>query len=198
MKQNDYNISQAWRTTFFQIVRQHHHAALLQEASLKGQFGQWTATLTEVVVSACQAMGWYASAKGYKLDLLPMPCHEYLALDVMAFAAGERRWRFPVAVMELENSQAEDQIAYSLWKVLCTRADLRVVFCYRYMAGTVPALIQFLQNEVIMAMGLSGRVALTGQTLVVVGSHNEAETFPNGFFKWWELETNSGMFKKVY
>lgn len=90
----------------------------------------------------------------------------------MAFAEGDRGWRFPTAVMELENSQAEDQIAYSLCKVLCIRADLRVVFCYRRIAGTVPVLIQFLQNEVIQAMDLSGRVALTGQTLVVVGSHN--------------------------
>ena len=34
-------------------------------------------------------------------------------------------------VIELENSSREDMIAYSLWKVLCVRADLRVVFCYR-------------------------------------------------------------------
>jgi hypothetical protein len=64
--------------------------------------------------------------------------------------------------------------------------------------GTVPALIQFLQEEVIQAMDLSRRVALTGQTVLVVGSLYEVETFPNGFFKWWELETNSGMFKKIY
>lgn len=191
-------LTEQWRTAFFQTVRQHEHANLLKEASLKGQLGQWTTTLTEVAVNTCQVIGWQAAAKGHKLDLLPESRHEYLALDVMAFAPGEGRWRFPVAVMELENSQAEDQIAYSLWKVLCTRAHLRVVFCYRHVAGTAPALIQFLQNEVIGAMDLSERVALIGQTLVVVGSHTEAETFPNGFFKWWELETNSGMFKKVY
>lgn len=190
--------AEQWRTAFFQTVRRPEYAVLLREASLKGQLGEWTATLTEVAVSACQALGWQAAAKGHPLRLLPEARHEYLALDVMAFAAGEGRWRFPVAVMELENSQAEDRIAYSLWKVLCVRADLRVVFCYRQGAGTVPALIQFLQNEVIGAMGLSGRAALTGQTLLVVGSLYEAETFPNGFFKWWELETNSGMFRKVY
>jgi hypothetical protein len=130
--------------------------------------------------------------------LLPESRHEYLALDVMAFAPGEGRWRFPLAVMELENSQAENRIAYSLWKVLCVRAELRVVFCYRRIAGTVPALVHFLQEEVIGAMGLSGRAALTGQTMLVVGSLYEVETFPNGFFKWWELETNSGMVKKIY
>jgi hypothetical protein len=73
-----------------------------------------------------------------------------------------------------------------------------VVYCYRREAAAVPKLIQFLQEEVIGAMGLSGRVALTGQTLLVVGSLYEAETFPNGFFKWWKLETNSGLFEKIY
>jgi hypothetical protein len=175
------DLASSWRTTFFQTVRRPEYAALLKAASLQGQLGQWTATLTEVAVSACQALGWHAAAKGHKLTLLPESRHEYLALDVMAFAPGEQRWPFPVAVMELENSQAEDRIAYSLWKVLCVRADLRLVFCYRRMAGTVPALIQFLQDEVIGAMGLSGRVALTGQTVLVVGSLYEVETFPNGF-----------------
>ncbi len=192
------NLAEPWRTTFIQTVRRPEYAALLKAASLQGQLGQWTATLTEVAVSACQALGWQAAAKGHKLALLPESRHEYLALDVMAFAPGEQRWRFPVAVVELENSQAEDRIAYSLWKVLCVRADLRLVFCYRREAAAAPRLIQFLQEEVIGAMGLGGRVALTGQTLLVVGSLYEAETFPNGFFKWWELETNSGMFKKVY
>jgi hypothetical protein len=56
-------------------------------------------------------------ASGELPEALPESRHEYLALDVMAFAPGEQRWRFPVAVMELENSQAEDRIAYSLWKV---------------------------------------------------------------------------------
>jgi len=40
-------------------------------------------------------------------------------------AEGEKRWRFPSAIMELENSPGEDQIAYSLWKVISVRADLR-------------------------------------------------------------------------
>ena len=53
---------------------------------------------------------------------------EYLALDVVAFEpAGDRRWRFPIAAVELENSTEHDRVAYSLWKVLCTRASHRVL-----------------------------------------------------------------------
>lgn len=191
------NLGESWRTTFFQTMRQHKNAVLLQEASLKGQLGKWTTALTGVVVSTCEVMGWRASAKGHKLDLLPVPRHEYLSQDVMAFAEGDKRWRFPVAVMELENRQDEDHIAYSLWKVLCVRADLRMVFCYRRSVTDVSALVQFLQNDVIAAMGISGRLALSGQTLLVIGSREEADTFPYGFFKWWELEKNTGKFKLI-
>jgi hypothetical protein len=191
------SLSEQWRSVFFETVRQHRNALLLQEASRKGQLGKWTTALTDVVVSACQAMGWQASAKGHKLDLLPVPRHEYLSQDVMAFVESKPRWSFPVAVMELENSKKEDYIAYSLWKVLCVRADLRAVFCYRQSVKEVSTLVQFLQNDVIPAMGISGRMALTGQTLVVIGSRDEADTFPDGFFKWWELEKNTGRFEPI-
>lgn len=178
-------------------MRQHKHAVALQDASRQGHLGQWTTLLTEVVVSTCRALGWHASARGHKLDLLPVPRHEYLSQDVMAFIEVEPRWAFPVAVVELENRRELDYIAYSLWKVLCVQADLRLVFCYRRSASEVAALVQFLQNDVIGSMGISGRMALSGDTLLVIGSRDEADTFPYGFFKWWVLERNTGMFKLI-
>ena len=138
-----------------------------------------------------------ASAKGHKLELLPIQRSEYLALDVMAFAEGEKRWRFPVAVMELENSTREDQIAYSLWKVLSVRSELRIVFCYRRNGEEIPALIRHLREEVVEAMGLAGRVKLEGATLLVVGSRSESGTFPFGYFGWWSLDTNTGRFERL-
>lgn len=85
--------------------------------------------MTDAAVRTCSALGLMASAKGHKLELLPIRRSEYLVLDVMAFAEGPNRWRFPTVVMELENNAREDQIAYSLWKVLSVRAELRIVFC---------------------------------------------------------------------
>jgi hypothetical protein len=166
----------------------------LKVASLTGQLGAWTRALTACVAVACRDCGWRASAKGNECELLPVRRSEYLALDVMAFSEANRRWLFPTAVMELENSPQADKIAYSLWKVLCVRADLRFVFCYRKDASAAPALIQHLRQEVIDAMGLTGRVNLEGRTFVVVGSRNDAHTFPFGFFKWWELNTHLGRF----
>ena len=129
-------------------------------------------------------MDWRASAKGHPLDLLPIAHSEYLGLDVIAFAAGQTRWRFPVALVELENSRDDDRIAYSLWKVLCVRADLRIVFCYRRGAEQASALIHFLCAEVMKAMSLETRISLEGETLVVIGSRDESATFPYSFFTW--------------
>lgn len=186
-----------FRESFFAVVQGDDLAAELKQAAAKANLGAWTRALTEAAVRTCRAIGLIASAKGHKLELLPIPRSEYLGLDVMAFAADEKRWRFPVAVMELENSPREDQIAYSLWKVLSVRADLRIVFCYRKNGDRIPALLRHLREEVVAAMGLAGRVQLEGATLVVVGSLSESGTFPYGYFGWWSLDTNTGKFERL-
>jgi hypothetical protein len=101
-----------------------------------------------------------------------------------------------VAVFELENSADDDLVAYSLWKVLCVRAKLRVVFCYRRDAPKGNALVKHLSEQVAHAMELQDRTALTGDTMLVVGSRSEAATFPYGFFKNWLFDTNVGKFAR--
>ena len=186
-----------FREAFFAVVQADELAAVLKQAASTENLGAWTRALTEAAVRTCSAVGLMASARDHKLELLPIHRSEYLALDVMAFAEGERRWRFPVAVMELENSSREDQIAYSLWKVLSVRADLRIVFCYRRNSEAIPALLRHLREEVVEAMGLAGRVKLEGATLLVVGSRSESGTFPFGYFGWWALDTNTGKFERM-
>ncbi len=180
-----------------ETLRRHEHAGLLRHAALDARLGEWTALLTGVVVATCRTVGWQASAKGHHLDLLPVGRGEYLAMDVMAFAEDGGRWRFPTAVMELENSRRDDYIAYSLWKVLSVRASLRIVFCYRRNATEAPALLRFLRDDVIQSLGLLSRMRLEGQTVVVVGSRADSEMFPYGFFNWWRLEQNIGTFIKI-
>lgn len=192
-----HSIDEQWRVAFLQTVQQHDRALPLREAALDGRLGAWTKELTAVVVSTCQSLGWQASAKGHRLELLPVTGSEYLGIDVMAFADGRTRWRFPVAVIELENSQNDDRVAYSLWKVLCLRADLRIVFCYRRSMAKGSALIRSLKEETIQAMGLAGRMKLEGETLVVIGSYDNSSTFPYGFFKWLRLDNNTGTFTQA-
>jgi hypothetical protein len=187
-----------WRDAFFKEVQAHETALRLKEAALEERLTDWTAALTAVVVATCNQMGWRASAKSHKFDLLPVQRSEYLALDVMAFRDAKKRWRFPIAVMELENQLPDDQIGYSLWKVLCVRAELRLVFCYRRTSKDAINLLRYLRDEVIDAMGLPGRLKLDGHAVVVVGCRDESATFPYGFFKWWELENNTGKFEQLW
>jgi len=184
-----------WRKAFNDTVQRWEYATALKDASTKGSLRQWTRRLTDVVVQTCRGLGWSASARGHKLELLPVAQSEYLALDVMAFGDEEKRWRFPKAVIELENSLQPDRIAYSLWKVLCVRADLRIVICYRKTGAEASNLVDFLSKDVVAAMGIPGRLRLQGETLVVVGSREDVQNFPYAFFKWWLLDLNTGTFR---
>lgn len=187
-------LATTWQERFFEAIQRRETADALREASLRADMKAWTTALTAAVVEASKAMGWAATAKGHRLDLLPVARSEYLSLDAVAFADGAGRWRFPTAVMELENNAQEDRIAYSLWKVLCVRAELRAVFCYRRDADEAAPLVRRLRDEVIAGMGLEHLGGLHGETLVVVGSRGEAATFPYGFFKWWRLDANTAQF----
>lgn len=189
------SLAEAWRSAFWPIVQQVDHAQSLKEASLAERLGDWTKTLTTVSVETCAALGWQAAAKGHQLDLLPEAHSEYLGLDVMAFADGATRWRFPIAAIELENNRKDDRIAYSLWKVLCVRAELRIVFCYRREPDEGADLVRWLSREIIGAISLDRRQNLGSETIIVIGSRGESVTFPYGFFKWWKLEHNLGTFR---
>jgi hypothetical protein len=184
--------------TLMATVGEHENSTALREAAQREQLREWTRALTKIVVTTCEALQWSGTAKGHKSTILPISRQEYLGLDVVAFEpAGDHRWRFPVAVFELENSVTDDLVAYSLWKVLCLRAQLRVMFCYRRDAPQGSKLIHHLSTEVAQAMGVPERNSMSGEILVVVGSRSETETFPYGFFKDWVFDPNVGRFGRV-
>lgn len=189
--------AQPWREAFWAVLDQHERAMPLREAALQGRLGEWTKALTVVVVTTCNAIGWQASALGHTSSPQPVSVSEYLKLDVSAYAPNEHRWRFPIAVFEMENSRTDERVAYSLWKVLCVRAQLRVVFCYRRDRNEGTSLVKLLGEEVIGALTIEERMNLTGQTIVVIGSRDNSATFPNSFFRWWQLEQNTGTFRPM-
>jgi hypothetical protein len=186
-----------WQAKFWEIVKEPDSANALKEAAINERLGDWTEILTAAVVRTCESVGWQASARGHKFNLLPVRRSEYLGLDVMAFTNGDKKWRFPTAIVELENSQDVNQIAYSLWKVLCVRAGLRMVFCYCRNPEDRSSLVSLLSQQVISALDLSVRAQLKGETLVVVGSRAASATFPYGFFKWWRLDKNTGELRVI-
>jgi hypothetical protein len=192
------SVAPRWFELFMETVQQHRLSTELKQASIQGALAKWTKALTSVVCSTCESMGWKAAAKGNRSHLLPVSGEEYLALDVVAFEpAGDHRWRFPVSVIELENSRTDDRVAYSLWKVLCTRADLRIVFCYRRDSAEGTTLVKHLSEQVTGAMGIRERTQIGGETMLIVGSRNESATFPYGFFKQWQFDTNLGRFARA-
>lgn len=186
-----------WQSSFLQHVQEPSTAIPLKEASLAGQLAAWTASLTTAVVRSCEALGWRAAGKGHPLELLPQSGQEYLGIDVMAFAGTtSTRWPFPLAAFELENHAKDDRVAYSLWKVLCIRVGLRVVFAYRPDWERSRQMVSALGTDVIGGLSPEQRIALDGQTILAVGNRGEGETFPHGYFKFWRLDTNLGRFEK--
>jgi hypothetical protein len=190
-----------WQQASLAAVQSPENAGPLKDAALTGNMKTWTGRLTAVVVQSCRALGWTAAAKGFSLDLLPQAGQEYLGMDVMAFEQADLEqgpaWRFPVAVFELENSRDDDRVAYSLWKVLCLRSRLRVVFAYRRDWEEARKLVHRLACAVVGAIPVSQVADLRGQTLLVTGSRGEGEAFPWGYFKLWGLDANLGRFEKV-
>jgi len=194
-------ISKDWYKAFLNMLKEHELATALKEAAIKGSMGKWTKFLTTVVIKSCKKLGWSACAKDHVSKFLPISRGEYLSLDVMAFKEekkdmyeiNELEWSFPVAVFELENRIENRYIAYSLWKVMCTRANLRVVFCYRKEPREGSILIREIQDSVFKTLK-PNEFRSFENTMIVVGSRNKSDTFPYGFFKDWTLDTQTGKF----
>ena len=192
-----------WRDEFVRQLQLPAYASPLKEAALSGRLKDWTVHTTAAVVRTCSSLGWQASAQGHRLDRLPEGGTEYLKMDVMAFPgtgsveSSVPRWPMPVAVFELENSQRDARVAYSLWKVLCVRADLRVVFAYREDWDETRSLVSAIQAEVIGVLSPSQRSSIGGETMLATGNRDEGETFPFGYFKFWLLDCNLGRFDRL-
>ncbi len=196
------NFAETWYAAFMQTLQRHEASKPLKDAASAGRLGKWTEALTGVVVDVCNQMGWQTAARWHRGDVLPISRSEYLALDAVAFVGqvgnlpSSPRWPFPIAVFELENSRQDDKVAYSLWKVLCVRTPVRIVFCYRRDVSAGGALVRHLEEAVVGSLPIEERVGLVGETLLIVGSRAEESTFPYGFFKDWVLDKNIGRFAR--
>lgn len=190
---------QPWRESFLNVVQEPLNAAPLKAASLAEDLKSWTACLTSTVVASCGQLGWPAAAKGHRLAELPQAGQEYLSIDVIAFpgATDGRRWRLPTAAFELENHRTDDRVAYSLWKVLCVRSQLRVVFAFRREWEESRKTVDAVCRDVVGSLSPTERAGIQGETAMVIGNRGEGETFPWGYFKFWLLDSNQGRFEKV-
>lgn len=186
----------SWYAGFRAVLRDHPKGPTLRDAANARRLAEWTAALTAVVVESCHARGWQPAAKGHVGRALPRPQQEYLGIDVSAFPASETSdWRHPVAVFELEND--DKKVEYSLWKVMCVIAPLRVVFAYRDDWEQGAELVRTLTQRVIRSFGDGALGRIGGETLLIIGTRGDAATFPDGFFKPWLLNVNTGVFDRM-
>ena len=189
-----------WRDAFQDVVQEAEIAAPLKAASLAENLKAWTACLTAATVQSCQKLDLEAAARGHRLDILPQAGQEYLNIDVMAFSSagyGGGRWRLPLAAFELENHRTDDRVAYSLWKVICVRAELRIVFAFRRDWEASRRTVDAVCRDVIGGFSVADRSAIGGETALIIGNRGEGETFPWGYFKCWLLDANIGRFEKA-
>src|SRR5690242_18971431 len=96
-------VAQRWLSALLETVKTHEASTALRKAAESEELKHWTEALTGIVVGTFPKLGWRGAARGHRSNLLPVSRSEYLALDVVAFeTAGDRRWRFPIGVFELE------------------------------------------------------------------------------------------------
>jgi hypothetical protein len=187
-----------WWDVFLNQVQHPDKSAELKNASLTEDLATWTQLTTDAVVLACQTLGWDAAARRHRSSRLPESASEYLSLDAMAFTAKDSAaatWPLPLVVFELENSPRNERVGYSLWKVLCVRAPLQLVFAYRRDWDQTRGLVDYLSRVVIGSLSPAEWVSISGYTALITGSRGESETFPHGYFKLWNLDANLGKFE---
>lgn len=194
---NKNNFGSSWQSSFYTVIRQDERSPILKQASIDGDLETWTKELTAIVIKTCMGMGWQCAAKNNRGSTLPIKRNEYLSIDVMAFPEKDSRWKFPVAVFELENQKKDDYIEYAFWKTLCVRTSLRVLFCYRKNPDDGAQLVSTLNREVINAMKPEDKLNVEGETIICIGSRNNAGTFPYDFFRWWHLDNNLGTLTRM-
>ena len=191
------HLSSRWQDAYYTVIRQDARSPILKQASIDGDLETWTKELTTIVIKTCTEVGWQCAAKNNKGIVLPIQRNEYLSLDVMAFPEKESRWKFPIAVFELENQQKDEYIEYAFWKTVCVRANLRVLFCYRKNPDDGAKLVSTLNREVINAMKPEDRVNIGGEIIICIGNRSNAGTFPYDFFRWWHLDKNLGTLTRM-
>jgi hypothetical protein len=194
------SLFESWHASFQELLTDPAVAAPLKAAVIDEDLKAWTTCLTSSVVETCRTQGWQAAAKGHLLRSNPKPGQEYLNIDVMAFAPqpGSVRWAFPAAVFELENARTDARVAYSLWKVLCVRASLRVIFAFRRNWESSRRTVDAVCEDVIGGMSIADRMRIEGDTLIIIGNRGDGDSFPWGYFKCWRLDVNLCRFNKIW
>lgn len=189
------NIGMQFKDVFHRKLGEVDAGNNLKEAALLRDMGGWTMALTNLLADTCSELGWSVGAKWNACDVLPESRKEYFTLDVCAFEGERTGWQFPIAAMELENMVYKRKIAYCLWKLLAVSSKFRCLFCYCEQHYQRDALLDYLKTELVESLSIEERDQVQGDTYLCVGTRDDADYFPHGFFRWWKLNLNTSRFE---
>ena len=141
-------------------------------------------------------MGWDAAARGHLGEVLPVPQRIPRARRDRIPGIGG-----PLALarrrLRVENSKDDDRVGVLALESPLRPAALRVVFAYRRDVAEGADLVARLTESVIGGLSIADRLAINGETSLIIGNRGGADTFPYGYFRAWTLDTNTGRFDRA-
>lgn len=166
---------QQWAEAFAEVL--YELRDLANDESYNQTGGKWTEFIVQKVINErmsekadCQVVSLLSKDSEKKEE-----SGEYLNMDAMFIANDAyKKWKglpdydppvIPIAVVEHENAGTGtfEKIQYCLWKILCLRADVRVLICYQFGAKKIEELRELLENTVKnnkLAEGMNGELLL--------------------------------------
>lgn len=142
---------------------------------------EWTKFLQKIMKKLGGKISCWPQQLGYPKDI---DKGEYLTIDVMFFEDKKydewkclwKKWSWdpynndpyiiPSAIVELENYEHPNKIAYCLWKVCCVRSPLKVLICHQKGNKEIEKLRKCLQKVIIKGDLMANA---DGDLIVIIG-----------------------------
>lgn len=157
-----------WLKHFTKIIDQKYEEKQWTDA-------QWTEFMGGVLDDVAKKMNCHVVRHRQKMK---EDSWEYLGIDALFidnfeyYSMEESDWNpvgLPRAAVELENSYDQKRISYSLWKILCVRAPIRVLICYQDNQVNVNSLKETLEDLIWQGSLMKGT---DGDLLIIIGNEN--------------------------
>jgi len=178
------NLKQQWIKSFSCSLKE-----LEGESDVSGD-PAWTRFMTKVFQKTGDNIHCYVQSKFLEEK---NDTGEFLNIDAMYFNKGEiNDWQseyapqtLPVVVIEHENMDLTQKIEYCLWKILCIKAPLRILICYKNDNREIHNLKDSLEKLIKKI-----KVSNDEDILVIIGNKEKENSTWDEYFNCYEWEQN--------
>ena len=175
------NLKEKWLKAFNLTLKE-----LESESDTKSD-DEWTRFMTKVFSKTGEKINCYVQSR-FTEDV--KNAGEFLNMDAMYFSNEDiKDWRsdfapiaLPPIVIEHENQYLIQKIEYCLWKILCIRAQLRILICYQDNIRDIYALKKKLEKMIERL-----KISNNEDVLIIIGDEkNENSSWPEYFncYEW--------------